>query len=122
MLTSELYSSSICCIRGSSHVLRSGGSLSSSSHMYCGQEDLHLHLFTCVAVDKSSGSVERTYQSSAPEGCTYQSCAPEGCTYQSSAPEGCTYQSSAPEGCTYQSSAPEGCTHQSSAPEGCTYP
>ncbi|KAA0038858.1 NBS-LRR type resistance protein [Cucumis melo var. makuwa] len=70
---------------------------------------------------KSSGSVERTYQSSAPEGCTYQSSAPEGYTYQSSAPEGCTYQSSAPEGCTYQSSAPEGCTYQSSAPEGCTY-
>ncbi|KAA0034968.1 NBS-LRR type resistance protein [Cucumis melo var. makuwa] len=79
----------------------------------------------------SSGSVERTYQSSAPEGCTYQSSAPEGCThqssasegctYQSGAPEGCTYQSGAPEGCTYQSSAPEGCTHQSSAPEGCTY-
>ncbi|KAA0046083.1 self-incompatibility protein 1 [Cucumis melo var. makuwa] len=65
---------------------------------------------------------ERTYQSSAPEGCTYQSSAPEGCTYQSSAPEGCTYQSSAPEGCTYQSSAPEGCTYQSSAPEGRTYP
>ncbi|KAA0056415.1 NBS-LRR type resistance protein [Cucumis melo var. makuwa] len=64
---------------------------------------------------------ERTYQSSAPEGCTYQSSAPEGCTHQSSAPEGCTHQSSAPEGCTYQSSAPEGCTHQSSAPEGCTY-
>ncbi|KAA0063710.1 NBS-LRR type resistance protein [Cucumis melo var. makuwa] len=42
-------------------------------------------------------------------------------TYQSSALEGCTYQSSAPEGCTHQSSAPEGCTHQSSAPEGCTY-
>ncbi|KAA0063170.1 NBS-LRR type resistance protein [Cucumis melo var. makuwa] len=61
---------------------------------------------------KSSGSVERTYQSSTPE----------GCTYQSSAPEGCTHQSSAPEGCTHQSSAPEGCTHQSSAPEGCTYP
>ncbi|KAA0041334.1 NBS-LRR type resistance protein [Cucumis melo var. makuwa] len=80
---------------------------------------------------RSSGSVERTYQSSAPggctyqsstpEGCTYQSSAPEGCTHQSSAPEGCTHQSSAPEGCTYQSSAPEGCTHQSSAPEGCTY-
>ncbi|KAA0035391.1 NBS-LRR type resistance protein [Cucumis melo var. makuwa] len=70
----------------------------------------------------SSGSVERTYQSGAPEGCTYQSSAPEGCIYQSSAPEGCTYQSSAPEGCTYQSSAPEGCTYQSSAPEGCTYP
>ncbi|KAA0041124.1 NBS-LRR type resistance protein [Cucumis melo var. makuwa] len=69
----------------------------------------------------SSGSVERTYQSSAPEGCTYQSSAPGGCTYQSSAPEGCTYQSSAPEGCTHQSSAPEGCTYQSSAPEGCTY-
>ncbi|KAA0060075.1 NBS-LRR type resistance protein [Cucumis melo var. makuwa] len=70
---------------------------------------------------KSSGSVERTYQSSALEGCTYQSSAPEGCTYQSGAPEGCTYQSGAPEGCTYQSGAPEGCTHQSSAPEGCTY-
>ncbi|KAA0059753.1 NBS-LRR type resistance protein [Cucumis melo var. makuwa] len=69
-----------------------------------------------------SGSVERTYQSSAPEGCTHQSSAPEGCTHQSSAPEGCTHQSSAPEGCTHQSSAPEGCTHQSSAPEGCTYP
>ncbi|KAA0057143.1 NBS-LRR type resistance protein [Cucumis melo var. makuwa] len=69
----------------------------------------------------SSGSVERTYQSSAPEGCTYQSSAPEGYTHQSSAPEGCTYQSGAPEGCTYQSSAPEGCTYQSSAPEGCTY-
>ncbi|KAA0061312.1 NBS-LRR type resistance protein [Cucumis melo var. makuwa] len=71
---------------------------------------------------RKGGSVERTYQSSAPEGCTYQSCAPEGCTYQSSAPEGCTYQSSAPEGCTHQSSAPEECTYQSSAPEGCTYP
>ncbi|KAA0025433.1 NBS-LRR type resistance protein [Cucumis melo var. makuwa] len=61
---------------------------------------------------RKGGSVERTYESSAPE----------GCTHQSSAPEGCTHQSSAPEGCTYQSSAPEGCTHQSSAPEGCTYP
>ncbi|TYK26257.1 NBS-LRR type resistance protein [Cucumis melo var. makuwa] len=70
---------------------------------------------------ESSGSVERTYQSSALEGCTYQSSAPEGCTYQSSAPEGCTDQFCALEGCTYQSSAPEGCTHQSSAPEGCTY-
>ncbi|KAA0025950.1 NBS-LRR type resistance protein [Cucumis melo var. makuwa] len=82
--------------------------------------------------EKLKKGKERTYQSSAPEGCTYQSSAPEGCTYQSSAPEGCTYQSSAPEGCTYQSSAPggytyqssapEGCTYQSSAPEGCTYP
>ncbi|KAA0035191.1 NBS-LRR type resistance protein [Cucumis melo var. makuwa] len=72
-------------------------------------------------LSSSSGSVERTYQSSAPEGCTHQSSAPEGCTHQSSAPEGCTDQSSAPEGCTDQSSAPEGCTHQSSAPEGCTH-
>ncbi|KAA0039737.1 hypothetical protein E6C27_scaffold2373G00020 [Cucumis melo var. makuwa] len=75
-----------------------------------------------VAIRYSSGPVERTYQSSASEGCTYQSSASEGCTYQSSAPEGCTYQSSTPGGCTYQSSAPEGCTYQSSAPEGCTYP
>ncbi|KAA0051482.1 putative retrotransposon protein, identical [Cucumis melo var. makuwa] len=73
-----------------------------------------------IPLIKSSGSVEHTYQSSAPEGCTYQSSAPEGYTYQSSAPEGYTYQSSAPEGYTYQSSAPEGYTYQSSAPEGCT--
>ncbi|KAA0040716.1 NBS-LRR type resistance protein [Cucumis melo var. makuwa] len=71
---------------------------------------------------QSSAPEGYTYQSSAPEGYTYQSSAHEGYTYQSSAPEGCTYQSSAPEGCTYQSSAPEGCTYQSSAPEGCTYP
>ncbi|TYK15891.1 NBS-LRR type resistance protein [Cucumis melo var. makuwa] len=82
--------------------------------------------------ERSSGSVERTYQSRDPEGCayqssdperyTYQSSDPEGCSYQSSTPEGCTYQSSAPDGCTYQSSAPEECTYQSSAPEGYTYP
>ncbi|KAA0067956.1 NBS-LRR type resistance protein [Cucumis melo var. makuwa] len=57
---------------------------------------------------------ERTYQSSALEGCTHQSSAPEGCTYQSSAPEGCTYQSSTPEGCTYHrltSTPPGGGTH-----------
>ncbi|KAA0041139.1 NBS-LRR type resistance protein [Cucumis melo var. makuwa] len=65
-----------------------------------GYEDLSILCNICLQL-QSSGSVERTYQSSAPEGCTYQSSAPEGCTHQSSAPEGCTYQSSAPEGCTY---------------------
>ncbi|KAA0039562.1 formin-like protein 11 [Cucumis melo var. makuwa] len=83
-------------------------------------------------ISESSGFVERTYQSSAPEGYTYQSSVPGGYTYQSSAPEGrtyqssvpggYTYQSSAPEGCTYQSSVPGGYTYQSSTPEGCTYP
>ncbi|KAA0032446.1 NBS-LRR type resistance protein [Cucumis melo var. makuwa] len=60
---------------------------------------------------RSSGSVERTYQSRDPEGCTDQSSDPEGYTYQSSDPEGCTYQSSDPEGYTYQSSDPEGYTY-----------
>ncbi|KAA0036979.1 NBS-LRR type resistance protein [Cucumis melo var. makuwa] len=70
---------------------------------------------------RSSGSVERTYQSRDLEGCTYQSSDPEGYTYQSGDPEGCTYQSSDPKGYTYQSSDPEGCTYQSGDPEGYTY-
>ncbi|KAA0050143.1 retrotransposon gag protein [Cucumis melo var. makuwa] len=54
MLTSELYSSPICCRRGSFHVLQPRGSSSSSSHMCCSREDCHLKY---VALRRSSSPI-----------------------------------------------------------------
>ncbi|KAA0051327.1 Retrotransposon gag protein [Cucumis melo var. makuwa] len=48
MLTSELYSSPICCRRGSFHVLQPRGSSSSSSHMCCSRKAHHLKYVAVV--------------------------------------------------------------------------